>query len=227
MTFSSCKDRRLVGCLLGGLAAGRLVGWLVALHANQMLDSVPFHYDVRSSSCRNARPIRVTVCVCARAFCVVPCLLTPIQEEFLARFFPRKPDDKDIEQLQRAALENAFKEPVWRKLLNTVVGRGTAEELYTRLSEGLTKLLPLGDATSGNEVQVFKDGDEYVSFVRNPCKNPLSALAHPHNIVFDGTISHNVAPGTWRTCGTPSAMQSGACGLKCLRSRTTEWAKRH
>ena len=88
------------------------------------------------------------------------------KEEFLERFFPRPPGDEDAQTLQRQALERAFKTPLWAKLTNFV-----QEEFYNRWANGLTKLLPLGDVTSGNKVKIFKDGDEYLKDVWSAIEN--------------------------------------------------------
>ncbi len=79
------------------------------------------------------------------------------REEFFARFTPQPPAEEDLEALHRETLERAFKEPFWLKLTHFVSDR--AREQW---SKGLTKLLPLGDVTPGNRVQIFKDGDECV-----------------------------------------------------------------
>ncbi len=93
------------------------------------------------------------------------------REEFLARFLPRPPAQGERAALQRKVLERAFEQPVWGKVTDYVRDRVRDQLRDTRWSAGLHKLLPLGDVTYGNRVQIFKDGDAYLNDVWAAIRN--------------------------------------------------------
>lgn len=86
------------------------------------------------------------------------------KEEF-GRFMPRSlKEDENKEQLK--VIKDAFKQPIWRKVTNFFL-----EEINSRWFQGVSKLLPLGDVTSGNRVEIFVNGDNYVRDVWDAIRN--------------------------------------------------------